>query len=74
MDEDITTYYLRTFAHRGEDLHWLAEHLNALMRAHHFHIVSEVRFTPVPALLVPWPDGRVMMHAEVDVQEFDTVV
>lgn len=74
MDEDITSYYLRTFARRGEDTAWLAEHLLALMRARHYEVVSEVRITPVPALLVPWPDGFVMLHAEVDVREFDTVI
>lgn len=74
MGTEVSTYYIETFCDIGEELTWLAEYLTNLMTAQLFHPVSRARMHIVASELVPYPEGKVLIRAEIDVEEFDIEV
>lgn len=72
MGTEVSTYYIETFCDIGEELTWLAEYLTNLMTAQLFHPVSRARMHIVASELVP--EGKVLIRAEIDVEEFDIEV
>ena len=70
----MTTYWLETLWDEDRSIRALANYLVALMHAREYRVISEVRVAQPNGELVPYPEGMILVHLEVDVEEFDVEV